>query len=253
MKTESVRKKFGDGQKPDFSRRSQELEIMDDPSVGFEEYRTALRQIALLNRWTRSYIPILRAIDRLVGGNGVDPSRPIRILDVGCGYGDTLRRICVWAREKGISVLCTGIDVSPWAEISAREATPADYPIAFYRANVFSWTPPDRYDVILNSLFTHHLSDLEIAHLFRWMTEFARFGWFVSDLHRHSVPYYFIRYFVRLVRFNRLLKNDAPLSVARSFSREDLLELVGRAGIPRKKVSIRWHWAFRYGVLYRAG
>lgn len=234
----------------DLSSRSIEAEILDDPSVGFGEYRTALRQIALLNQLTSAYTPILSALARLRKRHGSGHIPPIRILDVGCGYGDTLRAIHRWAAGREIPVELTGIDISPWSERAARETTPADVPIAFITSDVFHFRPPEPFHVILNSLFAHHLDEPGVTDLLRWMTEHSLWGWFVSDLHRNPVPYYFIKYFVRLAGFNRLLKNDAPLSVARSFVREDWERMIRKAGLDRSKIDIRWLWAFRYGILY---
>lgn len=251
MEPGSIRNEVGVSCEPDFSKRSHELEIMDDPSVGFEEYKTALQQIALINRLTRAYSPVLRAIARLSSRNRLS-STPVTILDIGSGYGDTLRRIVQWAKKKNISVSCTGIDISPWAEKAAKEVTPESDPISYITANVFEWEPTKAYDLSINSLFTHHLSDSQIVTLIRRMTDHSRLGWFVSDLHRHPVPYYFIKYFVWLAGFNRLLRNDAPLSVARSFTRKEWENLLDQAKLDRSKISIQWYWAFCFNLLYTA-
>jgi hypothetical protein len=44
-----------------------------------------------------------------------------------------------------------------------------------------------------------------------------------------------------------MVKNDAPLSVLRAFSRDDLNTILTNAGI--KNYQIRWRWAFRWQVI----
>jgi hypothetical protein len=46
-----------------------------------------------------------------------------------------------------------------------------------------------------------------------------------------------------------MIRNDAPLSVLRAFQREDFRRLALEAGLPEP--CIRWHWAFRWCVLFR--
>jgi hypothetical protein len=53
------------------------------------------------------------------------------------------------------------------------------------------------YDLIINSLTMHHLTDQEIVKLMQWMTAHARIGWSISDLDRRAIAYYFIKYFVK--------------------------------------------------------
>ncbi len=73
----------------DFGRRAELSELMDGP-CSRDVMRACLRDLARLNRWFLGYRPVLGWLDGL---NGVAPKEPLRILDVGCGSGDGLRRI----------------------------------------------------------------------------------------------------------------------------------------------------------------
>ncbi|MBF0492685.1 MAG: methyltransferase domain-containing protein [Deltaproteobacteria bacterium] len=176
--------------------------------------------------------------------------KPIRILDIGFGNGDYLRRIYEWAQKQKLKVDLSGVDLNPWAKKAAQKLTPKGLPIRYFTSNVFDFKPDEPYHIILNSLFTHHLSNEEIIKVMQWMTANAQWGWFINDLHRHCLPYYFIRYYVRLQNYNRLVRNDAPLSVARSFTRKDWENLIQRSGLEEKHLHVSWYWPFRYGVTY---
>ena len=80
------------------------------------------------------------------------------------------------------------------------------------------------------------------------MDSTATQGWFINDLHRHPIPYYFIKWLTFLLPVNRLIKNDAAVSVARAFKEEELWHLIDEAGIERNRVKIKWFFPFRYAV-----
>ncbi len=230
--------------------RTYQPELMDDSGIGFEEFAQTLRQLRLLNVLTTAYRPTLQALDYFRTARHRDSTRPLRILDIGSGYGDMLRKIEAWAAQHSIPVELAGVDLNPWAEKSARQAATPNSRIRYITADIFEFKPEQPYDVIVNSLFTHHLSDAGLVQGMKWMSDQARYGWFINDLHRHPIPYYFIRGFVRLFGFNRLIQNDAPLSVARAFVREDWTNFARKAGLNPKVLQIKWHWPFRWGVLY---
>jgi hypothetical protein len=82
------------------------------------------------------------------------------------------------------------------------------------------------------------------------MNERARLGWFVNDLHRHVVPYAFIALATRIARAHRFVRNDAPLSVARAFRREEWRALIRRANLEGSEPRVRWEPLFRYCIAW---
>ena len=120
-------------------------------------------------------------------------------------------------------------------------------PIRYEARDVFS-LKDEPFDVVISSLFAHHLSDDALSHFFSWMDRRARASWLVSDLHRHAVPYAFVRAWVRGAGFGRFVAHDAPISVARGFTRGELTATVRQAGIDPRRVDIRWCLPFRYRV-----
>jgi SAM-dependent methyltransferase len=221
-------------------------ELMDSEAVGYAEFEECLRQLEGLNRWTLAYRPTLRWLARALEGVAAD--RPVSILDVGCGHGDMLRRIHRWGEARGRRFQMTGIDLSPLARRAADKATPPGLPIAYETSDVFALDEGRRFDFVVSAIFAHHLEDEGVVRFLRWMERRAVLGWFINDLHRHAVPYAFLKTLFRLGRFNRLVEHDGPVSVGRAFKRRDWERLIGEAGLGDAAVEIRWCLPFRWGV-----
>jgi len=91
------------------------------------------------------------------------------------------------------------------------------------------------------------MDDGEIVGFLQWMERTARHGWFVNDLHRHTLAWYGFTAMARIARWHRFVQHDGPLSVARSFRRPDWTRLMAQAGSP-PEAHIHWRFPFRYCV-----
>jgi SAM-dependent methyltransferase len=227
------------------AQRSRAPELMEIETADFAEIDRTLRELSTINRLTLAYRPTLRWLDRVAARAG---GAPLSILDVACGHGDMLRRVWRWAERRGLEVRLTGIDIDPLAVRSASAATPAGVPIRYEVADVFALPDEPAHDVIMSSLFAHHLFDQKLVAFVAWMERSARRSWVVNDLHRHPIPYHFVRHWVRLAGFGRFVVHDAPVSVARGFTRGEWLGVLAAAGVDPAQVEISWCMPFRYRV-----
>ena len=209
---------------------------MDQP-CSYEDLRDCLHDIAAVNRLTFAYRPTFAWLNHLYS---VLPRQtaPLHIVDVGCGYGDLLRRIHQWAEDRNLPVTLTGIDLNPNAIRAAREVT-LPGTVTFLAGNAYDFVAPDGIDLIVSSLLTHHLENPEIVEFLRWMEAEARIGWFINDLHRQEMPYRAFRFFSRFTFWHRFVKHDGAVSILRSFRPEDWRGLLEAAGIPLGEVMIR--------------
>jgi SAM-dependent methyltransferase len=220
---------------PDLSRRAHPHdlpELMDQPCAR-DELRACLRDVALLNSLLFGYRPILHWLESL------NLKGTVRILDVGSGYGDTLRRVERWARGKGIAVELTGIDLNPDTIAIAAEATAPTSRIKWVTSGVFAYEPPDPPHLVMSSLMAHHLTDAEIVRLLQWMDANAITGWFINDLSRNIVPYRLLYAFTRVARLHHFVQNDGPVSIARAFVPEDWQRYCAAAGLEPTGYAIR--------------
>lgn len=228
--------------------RSPEKELMDDLSISFEEFQQTLGQIEVINHLSFAYTPVLSLISDITKRN--KSNQAISILDIGFGNGDYLRKIYKWGKKKGIDLNLLGVDLNP-CSAQAAELLSSGTNIKYISSDIFDFKPEQQVDICINSLCTHHMSNEEVIRLISWMTENTRHAWMINDLHRHPLAYYFIKYFTEFLPFNRLVKNDACLSVARAFKKEELETLISDAGIDFSKMKISWQPNFRYYVQYK--
>jgi SAM-dependent methyltransferase len=227
------------------ARRSMQAERMDTDCAGFDDYSLCLRDLSRVNVVTFTHRPMLSWLRRQVAARqaGADFS----LLDIACGHGDALRKI----RARHPAVKLTGIDLNPWATRAAREATdPADK-INFVNDDAFAYRPERKFDFIITSQFTHHLTDRQVVDFLVWLQQNAAKGWFIGDLHRHVLPYYGFPILARLARWHRFVREDGRISIARAFVRAEWQDLLRQAGIDPQQTGITWYMPFRLCVSTR--
>jgi 2-polyprenyl-3-methyl-5-hydroxy-6-metoxy-1,4-benzoquinol methylase len=224
------------------SARSMQPELMDTDCIDFDEYSRCLRDLSRVNVLTLTHRPMLRWLAKQAR------DRPdFTLLDIACGHGDALRRI----RQQHPQARLTGIDLNPWAGRVAEAATdPADG-IEFINDDAFAYKPATPFDFIISSQFTHHLTDEQVVSYLLWLRANAARGWFISDVHRHLIPYYGFPILARIMAWERFIREDGKISVARAFIRKEWESYLRQAGIPADQVAITWHFPFRLCVASR--
>jgi SAM-dependent methyltransferase len=171
------------------------------------------------------------------------------VLDVGCGGGDTARRLREWGRSRGLDVRVTGIDLSPSAIAYARRRHGGDE-VEFRVQDLFALPEGDTWDVVHSALTFHHFSPEALPRALAAMHRRARLGVAVNDLERSPVAYYAALAFIRFLCRGSVVANDGPISVLRAFTEGDLRALARDAGVPAPELSRRW--AFRWRMLIRS-
>jgi 2-polyprenyl-3-methyl-5-hydroxy-6-metoxy-1,4-benzoquinol methylase len=222
------------------ARRSTQPERMDTDCADFADYSTCLRDLSRVNVVTMTHRPMLSWLANHAKAD-------FSVLDIACGHGDALRKI----RAHYPDARLTGIDLNPWATRAAREATDPAARIEFINGDAFAYTPPQKFDVIITSQFTHHLTDDQVVGFLRWLQENAAQGWFISDLHRHILPYYGFPILARLALWHRFVREDGQISIARAFIRAEWHALLRQAGITEQQATVTWYVPFRLCVATR--
>jgi len=127
-------------------------ELMDAHDLPADTYAAVVRDLARVNTVTlaaRPTLAFLRAHTR--------PGGRYRLLDVGYGDGDMLRRIARWGERRGVAFDLVGIDLNPRSEVAARADTPAELGID-YRTGDYDDLAGEHWDFIVSSLVAHHMT-----------------------------------------------------------------------------------------------
>lgn len=231
---------------PDLTERVHHDEIMDDVSITDARLSGALRDLRLTNRFLGGYASTGALLDPLF-----EASDQVRIVDVGTGGGDSLADLVLRGDRLGCRVEAIGVDLNAgaveYAESFLDEALP---PSLRDRAAVVQGDALDlpfaagRFDVAVSALFLHHFDRVDATQVLREMDRVTQRGLVVNDLHRHWLAYASIVVLSRLLPVSDMYRHDAPLSVRRGFTREELHVLADHARLG--PAAVQWHWAFRW-------
>ena len=205
-------------------------ERMDAEDLPPEVLAAVLRDLAQVNAVTMAARPTLAFLDRAVGR-----ATSFRLLDVGFGDGDMLRRIARWAAARGIMADLVGIDLNPNAAPAARARTAPALGID-YRTGDHAALSGEPWDVIVSSLVAHHMTHDQLVAFVRFMDDTARIGWLVNDLHRHGFAHAGYPLLARLFGWHEIVRHDGRLSIARSYRPAEWPPILAEAGVRGARV-----------------
>ncbi|MBW3552380.1 MAG: methyltransferase domain-containing protein [Gemmatimonadetes bacterium] len=217
-----------------FLRRVQGAEErMDAPDVDPAHLDAALDHVAAVNRWLGGRRALLRHLPALL------PPRRDRVLDVGTGSGDLPRAIAAWGRDRGRSIRITAVDLhARTLKTARRQADPADH-VLFARADGLRLPFAEgTFDLALLSMTLHHMEGDGQVEILRELGRVARGGRIVVGELERCVPNYLGARLLgaTLWRRNPVTRHDGPLSVLRSFTPDELLDLARAAGLRDPRV-----------------
>ena len=189
---------------------------MDDPCQPDSAFRQAYRELGMVNR----YLGGIRAVDRFL-----DAGEGGTLLDVAAGASDIGALL---ARRRGWRVVALDVNFEGLRSVRGGSRVCGDaFQLPFASGS---------FDVVVASLFFHHLNQADCIAVLREMTRVARRRVIVNDLHRARAAYLAIRMLTRLFSRSEMVRNDAPLSVRRGFRPPELEAIAIHAGRPGRVV-----------------
>jgi 2-polyprenyl-3-methyl-5-hydroxy-6-metoxy-1,4-benzoquinol methylase len=222
----------------DLRHRRLQAEIMDQPDLDRQRHFQALRGLERINFWSGSVRIIWSALCILARER---QGQPLRILDVASGAGDVAIGLWRQGRRTGFPLSIDGWDISSasveYAQERAQERSAA---VRFYRMDALGEVPIEGYDVVISSLFLHHLTEERAIELLRRMAEGARRGVLVNDLDRSRSGLILARLGTRLLSASDVVHTDGPRSVEGAFTVNEVRELADRAEMREATVCRRW-------------
>jgi len=219
----------------DMSDRRLGQELMDQPGLDPHQHISALRSLARLNRLSNCAGILWGPIRSLAATPG---HGPVRVLDIATGSGDLPVALARRAAAAGVAVEIDGCDISERAISQATDrAGRAGVAARFFTLDAVHSELPGGYDVVMCSLFMHHLPEKDVVSLLYKMRCGARRMVLVNDLRRTraglALAYAASRAFSR----SHVVHADATLSVRAAFTIPEFANLTQEAGLDSAVIS----------------
>ena len=223
------------------AHRHREPEIQDQPDLDSKLLWQALAGLESINSWSPSLYVLWPSIRNL----GRQLNRPLRVLDIATGAADVPIRLWHLAQRKKLALEVEACDVNPrtvsYAQQRAREKG-AD--VHVYQLDVVHQEIPRPYDVVMCSLFLHHLDDAEAVLVLGRMAQAAAHMLLVNDLLRCIGGLILVYMCVPLLTRCKVNLVDGARSVRAAFTMEEARSLVNRTGL--SGAVVEKHWPCRY-------
>ena len=223
-------------------KRERQAEIMDDAALDSRLHLQALRGLRRVNFWSNTARTFWRPIREFAA----ESAQPLKILDLATGGGDV--PLSLWhldqarcrrlAQSMPGKVSISGCDKSDVAiEYAAARAKEAGAAIQFFTADVLQEVPSG-YDILMSSLFFHHLDPEQVVLLLSRMKQ-ARLV-LVSDLLRSRSSLALTYVATRLLSRSHVVHVDGPRSVHAAYTMDEMQSLAREAGLHGARFQSVW-------------
>jgi hypothetical protein len=222
-------------------------ELLDGPLDDALALAANLRDLTWINRHLGGIKLSQRALDALVGSRG----GPLSFLDVGTGAADIPAALRKGAAQHGRELSVIALDNRPEVVVAALAVCPQLASRAGFRIEVGDGRSLSNgdgsQDIVHASLVLHHLAPDEAIVLLREMGRVAGIGIIVNDLARGWLAWLGAWLLGHTLTRSRLTRHDAPLSVRRAYTVEEMRELLAAAGL-RPIATIQGFLGHRYAI-----
>ncbi|QEY31247.1 methyltransferase domain-containing protein [Synechococcus sp. RSCCF101] len=224
------------------NQRDRRPEVMDQPGLDPREHERALAGLRRINAVSRCSAGLLEPIAQLARNH---PDAPLSVLELACGGGDTAIDLAQMAERRGIDLRIRACDINPEAiRIATANARRRGVELDLFVADALEPPTDATADVVLCTLFAHHLDGPDVIRLLLGMAARARRLVLVDDLIRSRLGYALAWMGTRLLSRSWVVHTDGPLSVRAAFTASEILELAHQAGL--SSVRLQRTWPERY-------
>ncbi|MBP9121291.1 MAG: methyltransferase domain-containing protein [Ignavibacterium sp.] len=213
-----------------------ETELMDDFSIRDSRIDDALKELKIINNYLGGVSTTVSALKYFTR----DKLLSIKIIDVGSGSSDNLiiakntyPNLQILSVDKNISVL-------NYSKNSLQKINSDAYHLPF---------KDECCDIVHIALFLHHFNEDQIEKLLNEFLRICKKGIIINDLQRSLLALAGIKLLTVLFSKSILVKNDAPVSVKRSFNKSEIINFLRKSGI--SNYIIKYKWAFRWMVVIK--
>ena len=213
-------------------------ELMDDPRLDPSLHAQALRGLARINRFSLAADAFWKPIKHFYFASG---RKPLRILDIAAGGGDILTRLSLKAQNEKLPFIFEGCDVSGQAVAFARQrAEERRLNINYFILDALRETIPERFDVVMCSLFLHHLTEAELKGFLKALHQSRAKLILLCDLKRCLTGLLLAYMGTRFLSRSPVVHVDGPQSVRAAFTTQEVVRLAREVGVVEARASSVW-------------
>ncbi|HYY68800.1 MAG TPA: methyltransferase domain-containing protein [Terriglobales bacterium] len=210
-------------------------ELLDTNAGSPAEIATSLADLRMVDRWFGGASTMSELIRRVAQRTGREE---LSLLDVGGASGDIPARVARQLAREGVRLSFVVLDRSA-AHLNGTQRVVAGDALALpFRDSSF--------DLVGSSLLAHHLEPRELMDFINEALRVARLAVLVNDLRRSPV-HLALTYVGSVLYRSRLTRHDAPVSVRRAYSADELRELL--ESTRAAAIKIHNHYLYRMAAI----
>ncbi len=211
-------------------------EQLDDLTLHGSTLKKTLNSLKLINILLGNHKQLGKAVLNYCKKN--KNKKEFRIIDLGCGGGDTIRYISKLLKHHNIRATFMGIDGNPASIAYAVEQTTEINNINFITANIIykNFKIPD-CDILISSHFIYHFDDSDLTDFLKKVHAKKIKHIIFSELYRNKMAYYLFRILSVALPISDIAKKDGMLAIQRAFSIEELTDIIQNSNIKKFKIS----------------
>lgn len=221
------------------NNRDRQPEVMDQPGLDPKEHAKALMGLRRINAISRCSAGLFRPIEALAI---TQPAKPLRVLELACGGGDTAIDLALMAKRKGLALDIHACDLNPEAvAIAQTNAVRRQAALNVFTADALAKpTDHNSFDVVYCTLFAHHLDELDVVRLLEVMALRSRKLVLVDDLIRSRLGFALAWIGTRLLSRSWVVHTDGPLSVRAALQPDEMKSIAMQAGLNNAQIKRSW-------------
>jgi ubiquinone/menaquinone biosynthesis C-methylase UbiE len=211
-------------------------ELLDSDAGTPAEVAGSLKDLRMFNSWFGGVHTMTSLLRRVAQTRGL---KEISWVDVAGGEGYVATRTQKSLARSGIILRPVILDRAPTHLGNTHPAVCGDALALPFRDNCL--------DAVGCSLFLHHLEPDEIVRFAQEGLRVARYAFLVQDLQRHPL-HLGLSYIGAPLYRSRITRHDAPASVGRAYTVEEVREILSRVALV-ENIEIKKFFLFRMGVI----
>ena len=210
-------------------RVANERELLDGP-LDEPTLRGNLRDLRRVNRWLGGADLSWRAVNNVL--QSIPPPKTVRLLDIGTGGGEIPVELALRARRASRRMEIVATEIRPEIVSVAAETTRGVAEVVARLAESdLSTEETSSFDIVHASLVIHHLDPDEAGALLAAMARVTRSVVLVNDLERGWLWWIGAWLVSHVFTANRYTRHDAPLSVRRAYTADELSRMARAVGL----------------------